>query len=488
MASTVMNVQPENSDSSQSAALELLRPDPPLEQIKVKDDGEDELEALRMAALASIRPKKSSYKVQAHPVRSNLSVIVPVEPEETKPKPKLLPAVILNSRNSQSPGKSSKFNRHDSDKSSVESDSEEEIEVEEEVTATESEGENEEQSTTKNDAGKDTTKNSEENPAVVKKQISIEPDDVLKIDCTDEVDEFTNFLNEIDDELKSPKSEGPKVDKMIDKKAGPKPKKTKIIIVKKKVKKVRNQALKPAPGSRPRSRTRSPRSRSPQMRGRRSPRRRYSRSPPPRGGRYSPYRRSPSPYRRRRYSRSPSPRGRYRPRSRSRSPRSYRSPPRRPARRSSRSPLSPQRRGGSAPRHTIRSRSGSREPPGGVGANKKEDPKMDKSKSLPPSQIGNKKNTKLSLKEKEEKAAVEAEEKLKRLPTPEREKLLQRRKKFEGNMPVKSMAKKISLKRNIDNDNGESVGDTQEMFDNNDTTEAEMPPAKNRRQTSKGKQ
>merc|ERR1711899_156341 len=69
-------------------------------------------------------------------------------------------------------------------------------------------------------------------------------------------------------------------------------------------------------------------------------------------------------------------------------------------------------------------------------------------------------------------------------PTPEREKLLQRRKKFEGNMPVKSMAKKISLKRNIDNDNGESVGDTQEMFDDNNT-EAEMPPAKNRRQTSK---
>merc|ERR1712018_1029387 len=106
----------------------------------------------------------------------------------------------------------------------------EEIEVEEEVTATESEGENEEQSTTKNDAGKDATKNSVENLTVVKKQVSIEPDDVLKIDCTDEVDEFTNFLNEFEDELKSPTtSEGPKVDKVIDNKAGPKPKKTKII-------------------------------------------------------------------------------------------------------------------------------------------------------------------------------------------------------------------------------------------------------------------
>ena len=86
MASTMVSVQPENSDKSQSA-LELLRPDPPLEQTEAKDDGEDnELEALRMAALASIRPKKSSYKVQAHPVRSNLLSIVPVE---EKPKPKL---------------------------------------------------------------------------------------------------------------------------------------------------------------------------------------------------------------------------------------------------------------------------------------------------------------------------------------------------------------------------------------------------------------
>ena len=40
-----------------------------------------------MAALASIRPKKTAYKVQAHPVRSNLLSIVPVE--EEKPKPKL---------------------------------------------------------------------------------------------------------------------------------------------------------------------------------------------------------------------------------------------------------------------------------------------------------------------------------------------------------------------------------------------------------------
>ena len=29
-----------------------------------------------------------------------------------------------------------------------------------------------------------------------------EADDVLNVDCTDEVDEFTNFLNEFEDELK----------------------------------------------------------------------------------------------------------------------------------------------------------------------------------------------------------------------------------------------------------------------------------------------
>ena len=30
----------------------------------------------------------------------------------------------------------------------------------------------------------------------------IEADDVLNVDCTEEIDEFTNFLNEFEDELK----------------------------------------------------------------------------------------------------------------------------------------------------------------------------------------------------------------------------------------------------------------------------------------------
>merc|ERR1711935_349882 len=113
----------------------------------------------------------------------------------------------------------------------------------------------------------------------------------------------------------------------------------------------------------------------------------------------------------------------------------------------------------------------------------KEDQKQDKSKSLPPasgidSQNG-KKSGKLS---KEEKAAMEAEEKFKKLPTPEREKILQRRKKFEGNMPVKPVAKKISLKR--------AAADPDDNLDDNDTEEKSekeksMPPAKNRRQANK---
>lgn len=140
----------------------------------------------------------------------------------------------------------------------------------------------------------------------------------------------------------------------------------------------------------------------------------------------------------------------------------------------------------------IRSRSGSREK---SPTNKKEgDPKQDKSKSLPPSRVdsqnGGKKNSS-NKQSAEEKAAFEAEEKLKKLPTPEREKLLQRRKKFEGNMPLKSFAgKKISLKRaaetNIAFDNNGSVDDTNEDMFEHDAIEDHQPlPAKNRRQGSK---
>ena len=64
------------------SALDLLKPDPPLAEIKAEE--EDELEALRLAALRSIKPKKPNFKVQSHPVRQNLLSIVPVEEEKKK--------------------------------------------------------------------------------------------------------------------------------------------------------------------------------------------------------------------------------------------------------------------------------------------------------------------------------------------------------------------------------------------------------------------
>ena len=300
---TLINPQPEDSallpgaDSSQSA-LELLKPDPPIDNATENNDGEEaDLEALRQAALLSIRPKKSAFKVQAHPVRANLLSIVPVE-EEEKPEKKVVkpfasrqPAAARDS-----PSKTNKFNRHlDSDKSSESESEYEEIEVEEEVTATESETETE------------TTASKENKKEHAKRQVS-EADDILNVDCSEEVDEFTNFLNEFEDDLK-PKE--------------PKPKKTKKIMVKKRVKKEkpvksRNQQRK----STSRTRSRSPGPLRSRRTPPRSPLRRYS----PRS-RYSPppyYRRrnsrSPSPYYRRprRYSRTPSPRRR--------SPRPFRSP------------------------------------------------------------------------------------------------------------------------------------------------------------------
>ena len=101
-----------------------------------------------------------------------------------------------------------------------------------------------------------------------KRQISEAADDVLKIDCSEEVDEFTEFLNEFEDELK-PKA--PKVHISHNFPDFPsnhvlpqflQPKKTKIIKVKKKVKKQR-PAKKPMKRSRSRSPMRGPPRRSP---------------------------------------------------------------------------------------------------------------------------------------------------------------------------------------------------------------------------------
>ena len=62
------------------------------------------------------------------------------------------------------------------------------------------------------------------------------------------------------------------------------------------------------------------------------------------------------------------------------------------------------------------------------------------------------------------------EEKLKRLSSPEREKFLQRKKKFETNAPVKATGTKkiISLKRGeVDENNGKKSKDNSEGVDDN---------------------
>jgi hypothetical protein len=111
------NLVPSNVENSNLSAQELLKPDPPL-LLEEKEEGEDDLDALRMAALRSIKPKKSIYKVQAHPVRSNLLSIVPVEDQNVhqkhktvvfNPKVRPLPFVVGGSNNS-SPAKT-KFNQ-----------------------------------------------------------------------------------------------------------------------------------------------------------------------------------------------------------------------------------------------------------------------------------------------------------------------------------------------------------------------------------------
>ena len=53
--------------------------------------------------------------------------------------------------------------------------------------------------------------NSDGKPKSKEKQMT-EADDVLNVDCTEEIDEFTSFLNEFEDELKEkPKKHKPSV-------------------------------------------------------------------------------------------------------------------------------------------------------------------------------------------------------------------------------------------------------------------------------------
>ncbi len=132
-----------------------------------------------MAALASMKPKKSAYKVQAHPVRSNLLSIVPVEPEKlkntavTKPPTvsRALPPVKSGSPNS------SKFRRFADDRSSDSELSEEEVEIEEVIEVSETDDE----ATAEAEAKR--KQEEEEKKKALKKRVSVSGDteDVLNI-------------------------------------------------------------------------------------------------------------------------------------------------------------------------------------------------------------------------------------------------------------------------------------------------------------------
>ena len=86
-----------NPVAAAAAAEDLLKPEIEEEEEKgVDEDGgegegdDDELEALRLAALNSIRPKKkaepplpSGFELKKHPVRNNLvAIVIPSEEDQ----------------------------------------------------------------------------------------------------------------------------------------------------------------------------------------------------------------------------------------------------------------------------------------------------------------------------------------------------------------------------------------------------------------------
>jgi len=155
-----------------------------------------------------------------------------------------------NRISSEGTTKIGKFSRYNSGSENGCSDnSEEEVEEEVEVTASESEDEKEVEPTKKCIVQKAEIENklvSNENgsgESQTTQEHIAEADDVLNVDCTEEVDEFTNFLNEFEDELKEKPQRPTEKSKIVtnDRKDGDnkenkngdthhvKPKKTKII-------------------------------------------------------------------------------------------------------------------------------------------------------------------------------------------------------------------------------------------------------------------
>lgn len=484
------------------------------------DDEDDELLALRIAALESIKlkeskqanktpvlpqkPKKPDFVIKSHPKRSNLLSIVTCEEEyetsiprkqcnvpsvapffdPTVPPPgfarKSPPARYSRSparRYSRSPGRrwgsrsplprrrsispfrsrrrsfsrspirrsksplrrrsrsppprmSPSFRRTPSP-----SEWETDTESEEENTDIKEEEDKENKSNKKVNTEKKSVSNEEDDP-------DASVDDVLKLDATAEVDEFSAFLNEFEDEVLAPKEEVKESPEKKVKKTRPETEK-KCVNGKRLRKKIKLRKATPPPT---RYKSRSPgRRRTPSPRwkmgakaggvrspGRnRSPGRRYFSPARGRDGVLSPKRRNLSP--------SLSPDSKLK-RSKMKSS---------PAKRSSKSP-------------ELRN------------AKSKERSKEKSFKESKPVETSA---------EKEERERKEYQERLKKLPTPDREVLEARRKKFEKNVDISSSEhKKISLKSDkVDRSlkkfdrRGESnseedevnadIGDTLDMFD-----------------------
>ncbi len=437
-----------------SAASNLIKPEPIDDEVAVKveqDDDDDDLEALRLAALNSMKPRKPKYELKAHPVRNNLvSIVIAPDPPpkvvtrdevegqqktkddadtpeaSTAPDPKATP---------DAKSKASGINTDSSDESEYEEYSE---------YVTDSQAEDSEAEKDKEGTGAAAVK---PKAAPTNRQVSrAEDDDVLQL----EDDEFTSLLNEFEEDLKEKKPEAGAAKK--------EKKKKRVVKRRKKVKKpveVRNKPSDKYARSRsPMGRRRSPPSRYGSPGGGYRPR--YG-SPSRRRSPYSPgyvrgRNRSPSPYTRHRYGLSPS-RRTYSPPTR----RYSRSPPPHSSRYRRRTPTPDRyrferRRGGSAPRNEEgreASKNGDEErrrPLGGADEH---------SKSLPPrSREDRQRNGKSDAEiEAEKKAKAEKEEadfqaRLKLLPSPDREKVLARRKRFQEarNAEIDATSKKISLK------------------------------------------
>jgi len=307
-------------------------------------------------------------------------------------------------------------------------------------------------------------------PVVVKKPLNDDDDpdasvdDVLKLDATDEVDEFSAFLNEFEDEVLTEKEEAKETPVKKAKKERPLAEK-KVLDGKRLRKKVKPKKSTPPPAS---YTSRSPgRRRSPSPRWRMGPKTGV-RSP---GGRVrSPGRRFFSPGRGRD--------GKLSPRRRNRTPSLS------PESRIKRAQLkgSPVKRSSKSPeRRSAKSKDRS---------SKSKDKTVKESKPVETSA------------EREERERKQYDERIKKLPTPDREILEARRKKFEKKVDISSAEpKKISLKsdkpeaqtmrvdrfgsKSEEDELNADIGDTLDMFDEKQkpsklsVTEKDPPARKN---------